>query len=192
MTSGTTEPAPQPTSAATTEPSPPSPQPWEVPPGYPPYPPYTEYRPDRITRMFMRLNAKSPMWLAPLSVLTCIAGAAAYTVVTHPTDAAAGESPTCLLKYTTGFDCPGCGGTRAAWYLLHGNLGAAARHHAVFVFAVPFLLWMYVAWAGRRLFGWNLPQLKLSPRAVGVFLAVWGVWSVARNLPWSPFTSLYV
>lgn len=167
-----------------TDPTPPPP--WA---GYQQYP---EYRPDPFTRMFNRLNAKSPMWLAPLSVLTCIAGAAAYTVVTHPTDAAAGESPTCLLKYTTGFDCPGCGGTRAAWYLLHGNLSAAARHHAVFVFAVPFLLWMYVAWAGKRLFGWNLPQLKLSPRAVSVFLAVWGVWSVARNLPWSPFTSLYV
>ena len=34
----------------------------------------------------------------------------------------------------------------------------AARHHALFVFAVPFLLYMYFAWAGRRLFGWQLPQ----------------------------------
>ena len=58
--------------------------------------------------------------------------------------------------------------------------------------AVPFLLYMYVAWAGRRMFGWRLPQLTLSPRAIGIFLAVWGVWSVLRNLPWAPFTMFYV
>jgi hypothetical protein len=147
---------------------------------------------DRVTRFVQRQWDRSPIWFAPIALLACMGGAVGYTLATHPTEAAAGEAPTCLLKYATGFDCPGCGGTRAAWYLLHGNLSAAARHHAVFVFAVPFLLWMYVAWAGKRLFGWNLPQLKLSPRAIGLFLAVWGVWSVARNLPWSPFTSLYV
>ena len=32
------------------------------------------------------------------------------------------DSPTCLVKMTTGFDCPGCGGTRAFWYLLHGDV----------------------------------------------------------------------
>ena len=116
----------------------------------------------------------------------------ATPLVTHPTEADAGDPPTCLLKYTTGFICPGCGGTRAAWYLLHGDLPAAARHHALFVFAVPFLLYMYVAWAGKRLFGWRLPQLTLSPKVIGIFIAVWGVWSVLRNLPWAPFTSFYV
>jgi hypothetical protein len=24
------------------------------------------------------------------------------------------------------------------------------------------------------------------------FVAVWGVWSVLRNLPWAPFTAFYV
>jgi hypothetical protein len=121
-----------------------------------------------------------------------MAGAVAYTEATNPTDADAGAAPTCLLKYTTGFVCPGCGGTRAAWYLLHGDLPAAARHHALFVFAVPFLLYLYVAWAGKRIFGWNVPQLTLSPKVLGAFIAVWGVWSVLRNLPWSPFTQFYV
>ena len=103
-----------------------------------------------------------------------------------------GRSPTCLLKYTTGFVCPGCGGTRAAWYLLHGDIPAAARHHALFVFAVPFLMYMYVAWAGKRVFGWNIPQLDAHPKVIGIFIAAWGVWSVLRNLPWSPFTQFYV
>jgi hypothetical protein len=160
--------------------APPPPQ-WPEPP-----------RRDPVTRLFQRVWFASPVWAAPAALLVCMAGAVAYTEITHPTQPEAGAAPTCLLKYTTGFVCPGCGGTRAAWYLMHGDVPAAARHHAVFVFAVPFLLYMYVAWAGRRVFGWNLPQLNLTPKVIGVFLAVWGVWSVLRNLPWAPFTWFYV
>jgi hypothetical protein len=162
-----------------------------------PEPPWGRYQqgyaePDRVTRWFNRIASRSPIWVAPVALLACMSAAAGYTMLSHPTDAGAGDAPTCLLKYTTGFDCPGCGGTRAAWYLLHGDLPAATRHNAIFVFAVPFLLYMYAGWAGRRLFGWRLPQLTLSPRAIGLFLAAWGVWSVLRNLPWAPFTYFYV
>jgi hypothetical protein len=150
------------------------------------------HEPDRVTRFVQRVWTRSPIWAAPLALLVCMGGAVGYTLASHPADAGAGDAPTCLLKYTTGFVCPGCGGTRAAWYLLHGDLPAAARHHAIFAFAVPFLLYMYVAWAAKRLFKWNLPQLNLSPAVLITFVAVWAVWSVARNLPWAPFTALYV
>ncbi|GAA2862384.1 hypothetical protein Acy02nite_53780 [Actinoplanes cyaneus] len=163
-----------------------------VPPDWPAYRAYEAPRADRVTRFFDRLATRSPIWLAPLAVLACMGGAVGYTLVTDPADAAAGDAPTCLLKYTTGFVCPGCGGTRAAWYLLHGNLPAAARHHAIFVFAVPFLLYMYVAWAGNKLFRWRIPQLTVTPGAMITFMAVWAVWSVLRNLPWAPFTAFYV
>ena len=145
-----------------------------------------------MTRFVQRTWARSPVWAAPAAVLLCMAGSAGYTLASHPTEAGADSVPTCLLKYTTGFVCPGCGCTRAAWYLLHGDLPAAARHHALFVFAVPFLLYLYVAWAGRRLFGWRLPELQLSPAVIGGFLAVWAVFSVLRNLPWAPFTWFFV
>jgi hypothetical protein len=163
----------------------------------PPVPPewlayYQPAKPDVITRLAQRMWTRSPVWAAPLALLVCMGGAAGYTLATHPVDAGAGDPATCLLKFTTGFVCPGCGGTRAAWYLLHGNVPDAARHHAMFVFAVPFLLYLYVAWAGRRVFGWRLPQMSISPRVMVAFLAVWGVWSVLRNLPWAPFTAFYV
>ena len=149
-------------------------------------------RPDVVTRFVQRAWSRSPVWAAPVAMLVCMSGAIGYTLATHPAEAGAGDAPTCLLKYTTGFCCPGCGGTRAAWYLLHGNIPAAARHHAIFTFAVPFLLYMYVAWAGKRLFNWKLPQLTIGPRTMIAFVAVWGVWSVLRNLPWAPFTAFYV
>jgi hypothetical protein len=148
--------------------------------------------PGRLTAWFTALYARSPRWVAPLAVLVCIGGAIGYTMWSNPTDSAPDAAPTCLLKLTTGLDCPGCGGTRAAWYLLHGDVGAAARHHIVFVFAVPFLIYFYVAWAVRAAFGRKLPQLRIGPTTVGVFLAAWLVFSVLRNLPWAPFTWFYV
>jgi hypothetical protein len=162
-------------------------------PAYPPAyyaPPPPQH--DRVTRFFLRKWSASPVWVAPVAMLACMGASVGYTLATHPTAAGAGDAPSCLLKYATGFVCPGCGGTRAAWYLLHGDIPAAARHHALFVFAVPFLLWMYVAWAGNRMFGWRLPQLQLTPRVLGVFMAAWAVFTVARNLPWAPFTAFYV
>ena len=153
---------------------------------------HAQAKPDWVTGFVQRLWTRSPVWLAPVAMLACMGGAVGYTLASHPAQADAGGSPTCLLKLTTGFCCPGCGGTRAAWYLLHGNIPAAARHHAIFTFAVPFLLYMYVAWAGRRLFGWKLPQLTVTPRAMVVLLSIWGAWSVLRNLPWAPFTAFYV
>jgi hypothetical protein len=152
----------------------------------PPY--YVPPPPNRLVRMM----ARAPKWLAPVSVLGCIAAAAGYTMIADPTETTADAAPTCLLKLTTGLDCPGCGGTRAFWYVLHGNLPAAARHHALFVFALPFLLYLYVAWAGQRVFKRRLPSLRITPTMIGVFLGVWLGFSILRNLPWSPFTWFYV
>ncbi|MFK3980315.1 DUF2752 domain-containing protein [Micromonospora sp. NPDC050397] len=160
--------------------------------GYPDEPVYEVARPDRITRFFDWISARSPRWLAPVAVLGCLGGAVGYTLYADPTRSAPDAESTCLLKLTTGLDCPGCGGTRAFWYLLHGDLPAAARHHVLFVFAVPFLVYLYVAWASKQLFGWRLPRLSVGPVTIGVFLAAWLTFSVLRNLPWEPFTWFYV
>ncbi|MCC3762280.1 DUF2752 domain-containing protein [Glycomyces sp. TRM65418] len=132
-------------------------------------------------------------WFAPLAVLGCFSAAAAGVVATDPTDNT-GPS-TCLFKIATGFDCPGCGGTRAFYYLVTLNLPEAARHHAVAVFAAPFIVWMYLAWALPRLFArrtWRLPTFHLAPGTLTAFLIAWGVFFIARNLPWEPFTFFFV
>jgi hypothetical protein len=147
---------------------------------------------DRLTQLVDRLRARAPRWLAPLAVLSCIGGAVAFTELSNPTAGSPDATPTCLVKLTTGLDCPGCGGTRAAWYLLHGDLGAAARHHLVFVFAVPFLIYLYVAWTAQAVFGRRLPRLRVTPLGIGLFLGGWLVFSVLRNLPWAPFSWFYV
>ncbi|MEU6858597.1 DUF2752 domain-containing protein [Glycomyces sp. NPDC046736] len=132
-------------------------------------------------------------WFAPVALLACFSAAAAGVLATDPTDDT-GPS-TCLFKIATGFDCPGCGGTRAFYYVLTFNLPEAARHHLMAVFAAPFLVWMFLTWALPRLVTrrtWRLPTFHLTPNALTVFLIVWGVFFIARNLPWEPFTFFYV
>jgi hypothetical protein len=145
-----------------------------------------------FTRITWWLRSKSPRWLAPAAVATCFAGAASYVLVSNPTDGGADAVPSCLVKLTTGLDCPGCGGTRAFYYLMRGNIPEAARHHAVAVFAAPFLVWIYVAWAAKRMTGRQLPMPNLSAKVIAAFLGFWAVFMVLRNLPFAPFTALYV
>ncbi|SDZ27082.1 Protein of unknown function [Asanoa ishikariensis] len=162
-----------------------------VPPTFLP-PSYAPPRRGRVGRAYLRMLERVPRWLAPLAVLGCIGGAVGYTLISNPTDSAPDAPPTCILKLTTGLDCPGCGGTRAAWYLLHGDVAAAARHHLVFVFAVPFIIYLYIAWAAQRAFGRKLPQLKIPPVAIAIFMGAWLAFSILRNLPWAPFNWFYV
>ncbi|MEU1644613.1 DUF2752 domain-containing protein [Micromonospora zamorensis] len=164
------------------------------PAGWPTVPPdgYAELKPDRITRFVLRLYERSPRWAVPLAAVGCVAIGMGYALLSNPTHAAPDAAPTCLLKLTTGLDCPGCGGTRALWYVLHADLPAAARHHFLFVFALPFLAYLFVAWAGNQAFGWRLPELRLSSKVIVGFMGAWLAFSVLRNLPWAPFTSLYV
>jgi len=148
--------------------------------------------PDPFSRFLMRMGRGAPRWASPLLVLICFAGGVAYALASNPVGAGAASSPTCLMKLSTGFDCPGCGGTRALWYLLHGDLPAAARSHMVAVFAAPFLVYIYIAWTAKVVFGKTLPRLRISPTAIGIFLGIWGAWAVLRNLPWAPFTWFFV
>ncbi|MFI7518279.1 DUF2752 domain-containing protein [Micromonospora globbae] len=155
-------------------------------------PPYPTPQPDRLTRFVVRLYERSPRWAVPLAALGCVAAGIGYALISDPTRSDPDAAPSCVLKLTTGLDCPGCGGTRALWYVVHGDIPAAARHHFVFVFALPFLAYLFVAWAGRQAFGWRLPELRFSGKVIGGFLAAWLAFSVLRNLPWAPFTTLYV
>jgi Protein of unknown function (DUF2752) len=161
-------------------------------PADPAYPVYTAPPPGRYARFLLRLGARSPRWAAPVAIATCFAGAASYVLISNPTDGGAAAVPTCLVKLTTGLDCPGCGGTRAFYYLMQGNVPEAARHHAVAVFAAPFLVWLFLAWSVQHIWGIQIPRPRLTARTVSIFLGAWAVFMVVRNLPFAPFTGLYV
>lgn len=89
--------------------------------------------------------------------------------------------PPCILLHLTGWQCPGCGGTRAMYSLLHGDLASSfaanplviAGYLAVAVSLVGVLL-------GRR-GGGRLPQgLYWLAAAIAIGAVVWS--AVLRNL----------
>ncbi len=72
--------------------------------------------------------------------------------------------PLCTFRWLTGWDCPGCGATRATHELLHGRIGAAWRSNALWVLLLPAFvyatageLWML---SGRRPWPGNLARQK--------------------------------
>ena len=127
--------------------------------------------------------------LSTLAVLATVGAAAGFVLRFNPTDRVADPTGPCLWHGLTGINGPTCGGTRMFYYLLHGDLVEAARHHLAALVAVPFLAYAFIAWAGRVWFGLTLPPLRLSRWvyvAYGVAFLVYSV--LLRNLPWAPFT----
>jgi hypothetical protein len=156
------------------------PQPWAAAAAAPP---------TRLGRVLARLGAQ-PAWLAPLALLGCLGAAVGYVAANDPTDATRDPLAPCLFRTLTGLDCPGCGGTRMVWYLLHGNLPEAARHHLVALLLVPFVVYGYLAWTASRLFGtrsWRPGRVFWLTVAVA-----WIAFTVLRNLPFEPFLSFRV
>ncbi|ADU09694.1 DUF2752 domain-containing protein [Micromonospora aurantiaca] len=129
----------------------------------------------------------------PLAVWVMLAGATAYVLAFNPTDRLADPTGPCVWHALFGIDGPGCGGTRMYWYLVHGNLIQAARHHLAAWAATPFVLYALVAWTASWTFGRRLPQLRIPRSAYVTYLAFFLLYSVVlRNLPWAPFTWFYV
>lgn len=57
----------------------------------------------------------------------------------------------CLFRCVTGLYCPGCGGTRALGYLLHGHIGKSLWYHPLVgymaaVIAVEAVRWITERW----------------------------------------------
>ncbi|EIU52961.1 hypothetical protein MA3A0930S_3483 [Mycobacteroides abscessus 3A-0930-S] len=101
--------------------------------------------------------------------------------------------PVCPLKALTGLDCPGCGGLRMAYSLMHGDVLGALRYNAVGLVAAGFLAACFVAWTASRWrgeSGWNPPWLR--GRTPAIIAVVFVAWFVIRLIPVAPFTALRV
>jgi hypothetical protein len=115
-----------------------------------------------------------------------VAGAGAVLFFFNP--GTHGFYPICLFHKLTGWNCPGCGGTRAAYALLHGKFALALKDNALFI--------VLLAVAGAR--GIWFAAKKMRRRPVGDFipakilwaaLATAAIFTVLRNLPAFAFLS---
>ena len=98
--------------------------------------------------------------------------------------------PPCLWHALTGLHCPGCGATRCAYSLVHGDVLQALAYNPLLVAALPFLAAggtqvAWTQWTGRRLY---LPRMP----AWAIHLILWTIvaFGVLRNVPIEPLTLL--
>jgi hypothetical protein len=96
--------------------------------------------------------------------------------------------PVCQFHQLTGLNCPGCGGTRALYALLHGDVATAFRDNALLVAGLPLLAarggWFALnRWRGR-------PNGDFFPvRFILPLVVVIVAFGVLRNLPAFAFLS---
>lgn len=138
--------------------------------------------------MTTRQLARSAPWIAPAVVAAAAGGAAGLLVAVDPGEP--GHYPTCPFLAVTGLYCPGCGTLRVVHQLLTGHPGAALGLNALFMVALPFLLYTYLRWAAERVAGVQLPAIKAPPWSVRVVPVLIVAFGVARNIPIDPFTAL--
>jgi len=135
--------------------------------------------------------APRPTLLAPLGAAGLFAAAIAWVLTHDPTDAIPDPGGACLWTALTGTQGPTCGGTRMMWYLLHGDLVQAARHHLPALLAVPVVIYAWARWTAQAA-GRHLPTPPAPRWLLITYAASWLVFAVARNLPWPPFTGLHL
>lgn len=97
-----------------------------------------------------------------------------------------GHYPGCPSQTFLGIDCPGCGGMRGTYDLLHGDVAGMLDHNILLIVAIPALLigfgiWAYRAWTGRRPNPTPAQQAQRSRWMVTALIVVLA-FGVVRNL----------
>ena len=128
----------------------------------------------------------SPARFAGIFLAVTALGVGATVFFFNP--ATHGFYPVCAFHKLTGWNCPGCGATRAFYALLHGNFSAALHDNALFLFALAALAlrtgWFFVKRNREQTAGEFFPTRFLWPLIV---IAL--VFTVLRNLPAFAFLS---
>jgi len=119
-------------------------------------------------------------WLAVVVMSVTILGAGAVLYFFNPNTY--GFYPVCEFHELTGLDCPGCGGTRAAYQLLHGHIVQALHDNALFVLSFVALAGRSAWFATRKIRNQPVPAF-LPPRGLWTFLVIAIAFTVLRNLP---------
>lgn len=97
----------------------------------------------------------------------------------------------CTFKNLTGWDCAGCGGQRSLHHLLHFEWAEAFRYNAFLVVFTPYFLVLIFYAVRDFIYGSGYPKrFWFSGKMALVFVILIILYTIARNLPYYPFTLL--
>lgn len=101
-----------------------------------------------------------------------------------------GMSPGCPFHRVTGLHCPGCGGTRAFFAFLKGDLARSWRMNPLFLGGLAAGGFYLAAALLEQKTGRRPAWTRLSAKAGWIILALILVFWIVRNIPQWPFTLL--
>ena len=124
--------------------------------------------------------SSSPAFFAAIVLILAALGSGAVLFFFDPTKH--GFYPICLFHSLTGWNCPGCGATRAAYQLLHGHLLRALHDNALFILTLAALA-AQGAWFVTQKIRNRPVAFRVPPRVLWAFLVIALAFTVLRNLP---------
>ncbi|MEU4403201.1 DUF2752 domain-containing protein [Streptosporangium sp. NPDC023963] len=134
-------------------------------------------------------GARATALLAPLGVALAAGAAVAFVGAVDPGEP--GHYPICPFLMLTGLYCPGCGGLRTVYALVHGDPVAALGLNPFVALMIPVLVvlwgrWTLRAWSGGTSRGAPAGR-SVHPAYVWSLLALMVVFWIVRNLPFGEF-----
>jgi hypothetical protein len=140
------------------------------------------------------MNAAPPKISPPLSptrfarIFLAITALGVGATIFFFNPATHGFYPVCTFHKLTGWNCPGCGATRALYALLHGNFFTALRDNALFLFALAALVTRTIWFVGKRKRGQTTAEF-FPTKFLWPLIVIALVFTVLRNLPAFAFLS---
>ena len=125
-------------------------------------------------------GSSSPAFFAAIVLALAALGSGAVLFFFDPTKH--GFYPICLFHSLTGWNCPGCGATRAAYQLLHGHLLRALHDNALFILTLAALA-AQGAWFVTQKIRNRPVAFRVPPKVLWAFLVIALAFTLLRNLP---------
>ena len=97
--------------------------------------------------------------------------------------------PKCPFRLLTGWQCPGCGSTRACYQLIHLHPLAAFKLNPLMVMTLPFIVYGFLGFTKSAITGGPQRRIFIPPIYLWAWLVLLVFFWVFRNTPWYPFVS---
>ncbi|MCM1318813.1 MAG: DUF2752 domain-containing protein [Muribaculaceae bacterium] len=92
-------------------------------------------------------------------------------------------APQCPVHLLTGFQCPGCGISRATHALLHGRLYEALSYNWFFIISIPYFLSVCaVCYIPSLKCHTQLSRFITGPIPAWTYVTLFCIWFVVRNI----------